>query len=132
MIKNQSQVFVIGFIGLALSIAIGAFGAHSLKDLLNQNKQLATFETASTYFRLGATSIILMGIIMQWQASKWLKAGLNCIVIGTIIFSGTLYILAITNTKWLGAITPIGGVLLIGGHLCIAYHFMQNKNASKF
>lgn len=94
---------VLGFLGVAL----GAFGAHGLKDLLNANHTLAIWQTAVLYQLVHAAASL-------WAAERnplvvWLWAA------GVVIFSGSLYVLAVTNIKWLGAITPIGGLLFLAG-----------------
>ncbi len=129
--KNNFIFF--GAILGALAVGIGAFGAHALKEWLISIGQVETFQTASKYHFYHAFSIILIGILMQLNFTKSEKthkfliwAG-NLHILGTLIFSGTLYLLCLTNIKWLGAITPIGGVLLIVGWVFLAISFFRNK-----
>jgi uncharacterized membrane protein YgdD (TMEM256/DUF423 family) len=94
---------VLGFLGVAL----GAFGAHGLKNLLTTNNTLAIWQTAVLYQLVHAVASL-------WAAERnptvvWLWA------VGVLVFSGSLYVLAVTNIKWLGAITPIGGLLFLAG-----------------
>lgn len=101
---------VLGFLGVAL----GAFGAHGLKDVLERTGRADNWETAVLYHLVHAA--ILVAISTRDRISKaawWLFAS------GIVIFSGTLYVLALTNLKWLGAITPIGGLCLLGGWLAL-------------
>ncbi|WP_338763994.1 DUF423 domain-containing protein [Bernardetia sp. ABR2-2B] len=113
----------------ALAVGIGAFGAHALKDWLIAIGQVETFQTASKYHFYHSFSIILIGILMQLglknseKSSKLLTWAGNLHLFGILIFSGTLYLLCLTNIKWLGAITPIGGVLLIVGWVFLAVFF---------
>ncbi len=103
---------VFGFLGVAL----GAFGAHGLHDLLVKNERLANWETAVLYHLVHAA--VLVAISMGEKVPRlawWLFAS------GIVVFSGTLYVLAITNMKWLGAITPLGGLALLGGWLALAF-----------
>ncbi len=98
---------VLGFLGVAL----GAFGAHGLKDTLANFNTTAIWQTAVLYNLVHAVAAL-------WAAERnplvvWLWAA------GVVIFSGSLYILAVTNIKWLGAITPIGGLLFLGGWLLL-------------
>jgi len=98
---------VLGFLGVAL----GAFGAHGLKATLIANDTLAIWQTAVLYHLLHAVAAL-------WAAERqpivvWFWAA------GILIFSGSLYILAVTNIKWLGAITPIGGLLFLAGWLTL-------------
>ncbi len=124
--NNISKKYLFfSFIMMAIAIAIGAFGAHGLKNTLIQNNTLANYETASNYFRLGSTSVMIIGLILNFETNKLLKLAANLIIVGTVIFAFTLYILSVTNIKWLGAITPVGGFGMIVGHLLIAYHFYK-------
>jgi uncharacterized membrane protein YgdD (TMEM256/DUF423 family) len=102
---------LLGFLGVAL----GAFGAHGLHDLLVKNDRVANWETAVFYHLVHA--VVLVAITRGENVSRvawWLLAT------GILIFSGTLYVLALTNLRWLGAITPIGGLALLGGWLALA------------
>lgn len=128
----------------ALAVGIGAFGAHALKDWLISIGQAETFQTASKYHFYHSFSIILIGILIQLgdmlsveipttakkkseKSSKFLIWAGNLHLFGIGIFSGTLYLLCFTNIKWLGAITPIGGVLLIVGWVFLAISFLNKK-----
>lgn len=99
-----------GFLGVAL----GAFGAHGLHDLLIKNAREATWETAVLYHLIHAAVLLLLALQTPVR-----RAALWCFTSGILIFSGTLYILAITNMRWLGAITPLGGLLLLAGWLIL-------------
>jgi uncharacterized membrane protein YgdD (TMEM256/DUF423 family) len=115
----------------ALAVGIGAFGAHALKDWLISIGQAETFQTASKYHFYHSFSLILIGILIQLglkkseKSSKFLIWAGNLHLFGTLIFSGTLYLLCLTNIKWLGAITPIGGILLIVGWVFLAVSFFK-------
>ncbi|WP_375560882.1 DUF423 domain-containing protein [Bernardetia sp. OM2101] len=117
----------------ALAVGIGAFGAHALKDWLISIEQVETFQTASKYHFYHSFSLILIGILIQIslknseKSSKFLTWSGNLHLFGTLIFSGTLYLLCLTNIKWLGAITPIGGVLLIVGWGFLALSFLKKN-----
>ncbi len=124
----------------ALAVGIGAFGAHALKDWLISIGQVETFQTASKYHFYHSFSLILIGILIKLgsilsvetpttakKTSKFLIWAGNLHLFGTLIFSGTLYLLCLTNIKILGAITPIGGVLLIIGWVFLAVSFLRNK-----
>lgn len=117
----------------AFAVGIGAFGAHALKEWLISTSQTETFQTASKYHFYHAFSILLVGILIQInsknseKSSKFLSWAGNLHLFGVLIFSGTLYLLCLTNIKWLGAITPIGGVLLIIGWIFLALSFLKRK-----
>jgi uncharacterized membrane protein YgdD (TMEM256/DUF423 family) len=98
---------------------LGAFGAHALRDRLTDSL-LATYETGVRYHFYHALALVAVVVAIQ----RWPNSNLPVIagwlfVIGVVIFSGSLYILAFTGLRWLGAITPIGGVALIAGWLCL-------------
>tara|TARA_S200000501_G_scaffold371421_1_gene414466 strand:+ start:5176 stop:5535 length:360 start_codon:yes stop_codon:yes gene_type:complete len=97
-----------------LAVVIGAFGAHGLKEILTQNKSLDIFQTAVRYQMFHSIAIIITGILIYLNVVDS-KLPTYLFLAGIIIFSGSLYILSITDIKWLGAITPIGGVLFILG-----------------
>ena len=95
-----------GFLGVAL----GAFGAHGLKDILTRNETLATWQTAVFYHLIHTVMLFILARQRPVPTGPWLS-----FFVGILIFSGSLYLLAITNMKWLGAITPFGGVSFLAG-----------------
>jgi len=112
--------FVLGSIFGGLAVAVGAFGAHQLRAMLNAD-DLATFEVGVRYQMYHALALIAVA----WAASRWdstlfVVAGWS-FVAGILVFSGSLYFLVITGPRWLGAITPIGGVALIVGWVLLAW-----------
>ncbi len=113
--NSHTALRITGIIGF-LAVALGAFGAHGLHDVLTKNARLATWETAVLYH---LTHSVVMLVIATWRplraAAWWLMLA------GVAIFSGTLYVLALTNLKWLGAITPLGGVCLLAGWIALAF-----------
>lgn len=98
-----------------LGVLIGAFGAHALDNLLSLNQRQDTFELANRYHFYHALALILIGITANPAQSKMRNYASLCILLGILVFSGSLYLLAVTNMGFLGAITPIGGVLLLIG-----------------
>jgi uncharacterized membrane protein YgdD (TMEM256/DUF423 family) len=99
-----------------LAVALGAFGAHGLHDLLEKNARLATWETAVLYHLTHAIVLFVIATLRPLRAVAWWL-----MLAGVAVFSGTLYTLALTNMKWLGAITPLGGVFLLAGWLALAF-----------
>lgn len=102
-----------------LGVALGAFGAHGLKGRLSP-EDLAIFETGVRYQMYHALALLAVA----YAAHRWPEAGSAAwagwlMLAGTLIFSGTLYLLVLSGLRWLGAITPIGGVLLILGWLSL-------------
>lgn len=116
---------ILGLIGVAL----GAFGAHALKNMLEATGRSATFETAVKYQFYHALALVLVGVLIQLSGNnptmvKLLGWSGNSLLIGTLIFSGSLYVLCFTGITWLGAITPIGGVAMIVGWALLFWAFL--------
>jgi len=106
---------ILGSIFGALAVMIGAFGAHALKNLFESSGRTETFETAVKYQFYHALALILLGILMlNFKHNLFNYAGYS-FTLGTIIFSGSLYILCLSGITKFGMITPIGGVFLILG-----------------
>ena len=103
-----------GILG-AISVGIGAFGAHGLKDLLAANGRADTFETAVKYQFYHTLALFLLGLLMVNHNVPQFTYAAYSFLAGTVVFSGSLYILCLTNVGWLGAITPLGGVGFILG-----------------
>ena len=100
---------VSGLLG-ALGVGLGAFGAHGLRDLLQRNGTADIWETAVFYHLVHAVAMLALSLFGRATRGPW-----TCFLAGVLIFSGSLYALAITNVRGLGAITPIGGVAMIAG-----------------
>lgn len=99
-----------GFLG----VAAGAFGAHALKDRLTP-QLLATFETGARYQLTHALALLAVAWLASVQPGKLATAAGTCFAVGTVLFSGSLYALALSGVRWLGAITPLGGVCFLSG-----------------
>ncbi len=110
---NPKAILFVGSILAGLAVAIGAFGAHSLQDLLRANGRTETFETAVKYQFYHALALLILGILALQKPQIWFDYSAWTLFVGTLIFSGSLYILCLTGIKWLGAITPIGGILMV-------------------
>ena len=114
----MAKVFlVIGSILGGTGVMIGAFGAHALKNLLESSGRLETFETAVKYQFYHALALILIGILMANHQHNYYQYSGYTFIAGTLIFSGSLYILCLTGITKFGMITPIGGLLMILGWL---------------
>ena len=90
----------------------GAFGAHALRDLVTPDR-LAVWQMAAQYQLLHAVVLLALSIWIMVSPTPLGRWALRCFVAGICLFSGSLYLLVLTDLRWLGAITPIGGVLLI-------------------
>lgn len=113
----------VGAILAFLAVALGAFGAHALKDNFAAERYEKTWETATQYQMYHALALIAIGILAHESfigASSQFTWAAYCFISGTILFSGSLYVLSITGIKKLGAITPIGGVLFLAGWVLVA------------
>lgn len=104
-----------------LAVALGAFGAHGLRDRLNELGQSANFQTATHYHMYCALALLAVGLLGRFgQTGTSLAVAGWSFLIGSLIFSGTLYLMGVTGQKWLGAITPIGGVAILVGWAALA------------
>jgi uncharacterized membrane protein YgdD (TMEM256/DUF423 family) len=103
-----------------ISVVFGAFASHALKDRLSANS-LAIWETGTKYQMYHALALMLVALsISRFPDSVLLIVAGYAFIAGIFIFSGSLYALTLTGIRWLGAITPIGGMALILGWLCLA------------
>ena len=107
----------IAAVNMAIAVALGAFGAHGLEDIVNA-QQLAWWHTATLYLFIHALGLLIVGILIRLhlatQTTAWLLQS------GIIIFAGSLYAMTLGAPLWFGAITPIGGLLMIFGWLWLA------------
>jgi uncharacterized membrane protein YgdD (TMEM256/DUF423 family) len=123
----SSLFFVLGALFAFVAVAGGAFGAHSLKAILAPDL-LAVFETGIRYQMYHALALLAVG----WAAHQYPQASFHIsgwlFVAGIVLFSGSLYVLALSGVRWLGAITPLGGVLLLAGWAVFAWQAWQQKS----
>ncbi len=99
-----------------LAVALGAFGAHGLKETLARNGTLETWQTAVLYHFLHAIMLFVLAERKPVPTGPWLA-----FLVGIVVFSGSLYVLSVTGVRWLGAITPIGGVSFLVGWCWLAW-----------
>lgn len=112
-----------------LSVAIGAFGAHGLKALMDDYGR-AVFETAVQYQMFHTIGLLAIGILQAaYPKQRFQMAGWG-FLIGIVLFSGSLYVLAVSGTEWLGAVTPAGGTAFLWGWGVLAYRVLRLRNAS--
>jgi uncharacterized membrane protein YgdD (TMEM256/DUF423 family) len=103
-----------------LGVAAGAFGAHGLRARLSA-EMLAVWETAARYQLLHALALLAVALAAaRWPGAGWWLAGW-LFTAGILVFSGSLYLLAFTGVRWLGAITPLGGACFLAGWLALAW-----------
>lgn len=113
---------VLGFFGVAL----GAFGAHGLESTLEANGRTDTFETAARYHMYHALALIGVAWLAKQYPSRLMTWAGYLLTVGVLIFSGSLYILAVADLGIMGAIAPIGGTALLAGWGCIGYAAWQH------
>jgi uncharacterized membrane protein YgdD (TMEM256/DUF423 family) len=120
--NNSTALRVAALLGF-LAVALGAFGAHGLKDLLTRNGTAEIWEKAVFYHFIHAVMLFVLAQRASLHWGPWL-----CFLAGILVFSGSLYLLAVTNVRVLGAITPIGGVSFIAGWLWLAISPFAGKS----
>ncbi len=109
----------LGAINAFLAVGFGAFGAHGLKAKLTA-QMLAVYQTGVEYHMAHALGLVLIGVMsLHFPESVWLKTSAGLLLLGIILFSGSLYILSMTGIRQLGMITPIGGLAFLLGWLCL-------------
>lgn len=111
----------ISALNLALAVILGAFGAHGLKTRAAE-AQLAWWATATDYFFYHAIGLLILGVLAKVIPQLPIKASFILLQMGIIFFCGSLYIMALDLARGLGAITPIGGALMIAGWLVLAWN----------
>jgi uncharacterized membrane protein YgdD (TMEM256/DUF423 family) len=106
----------------ATGVMLGAFGAHALGDALGAER-LGWWQTAVEYQMWHAVGLIVLAAVPMP------RLGLPALLIGlgTLVFSGTLYLMALTDMRWLGAITPVGGILMIAGWFLLAWRAWRDR-----
>ena len=105
---------------MALAVVFGAFGAHVIEGILSPDR-FEVYQTAVQYHFYHALGLLLIGAVSQRAGnSKWFSWSGYLLISGILIFSGSLYLLTLTDTGWLGAITPLGGVAFILGWIFFA------------
>ncbi len=117
---------VAGAVSGFLAVALGAFGAHGLRQRLSP-EMLAVFETGIRYQVYHALALFAVA----WAASRWPSPQATwagwLFIIGTVVFSGSLYVLATSGTRWLGAVTPVGGIGFLAGWFSLAWAIVAQR-----
>ena len=121
MYKNYLAIAAF-FAGLA--VALGAFGAHGLQKITSDETILHSYQTGVQYQMYHALGLLAVSVLFEKFSHRWLRWVANCFITGIILFSGSLYLLTVlkiqgAETKWVGPITPIGGLFFIAGWLLL-------------
>lgn len=123
---TKKKGLIIGSILMVIGISIGAFGAHGLKDILEENGTLSTFQTGVEYLFYNSIGILI--ISLSGKDNKMKSFAIISIILGIILFSFSLFTLSITGIKALGIITPFGGLSMIVGWILFIMSLKTNKN----
>ena len=123
--EAMKKILLAGAVLMALCVLLGAFGAHALKKSLSP-EMLAVYKTGIEYQFYHSIGLLLIGMIGFHVKSKWLNWSGILLLVGIILFSGSLYVLSITGVKALGAITPIGGLSFVAGWICLAVGVLKH------
>ena len=119
-------IIPLGALNVFIAVGAGAFAAHGLKNILSP-EYLNTFQTAADYQVIHGIGMILIGILNKYKASSYNTIAAAVMFAGITLFSGSLYALTLTSTKWLGIITPFGGSCFLISWLIIAYHHLTHS-----
>jgi len=111
-----------------LAVALGAFGAHGLKSIITP-EMLEVYKTGVQYQFYHTFALLAVGILMNFNQSKALKWSATLFMIGIVLFSGSLYVLAISDIKALGIITPFGGITWIAAWILLFVHCRKLTSA---
>lgn len=126
----KQLVLITGAVYAMLSVILGAFGAHAFKKILPDEK-LISFETGVRYMMYHAIALLILGFALNFVSSieRWSAI---CLIVGTFLFSVSIYFLSFSeywgvNLRFLGPITPLGGLFMIAGWLLLILFFIKNK-----
>jgi uncharacterized membrane protein YgdD (TMEM256/DUF423 family) len=122
MTKDAKFALTAGALLAAAGVAAGAFGAHGLRDMLD-SVRLGWWQTAVQYQMWQAIALVAIGA-SGLAGARW---SARLLTFGTLVFAGTLYVMALGGPRWLGAVTPLGGAAIIAGWLCLAWSALRTR-----
>lgn len=126
----QRAIIPAGAISAFIAVAAGAFAAHGLKELLSA-EGISTFKTAANYQMTHSLGLIIIGVLNKQNTNHTTRRQNSTAAVfmcmGIILFSGSLYLLTLTDTKWLGMVTPLGGICFLIAWLILAFNYMSKK-----
>ncbi|MGD8234624.1 MAG: DUF423 domain-containing protein [Chromatiales bacterium] len=127
MNSQTRKLIIAGAVFGFLFVALGAFGAHGLKTLMSAEQQ-AWFRTGNLYLGIHAMAIIFCGILHHLFLTRSIAMSGWLFLTGILIFSGTLFLMALGGPRWLGAVTPIGGTLFLIGWGTLVYGILKSRS----
>jgi uncharacterized membrane protein YgdD (TMEM256/DUF423 family) len=116
----------IGAVSAFLAVAAGAFGAHALRDAVTPDR-LAVWETAARYQMYHALGLLLVAYLASHKEAGPARLAGWLFAAGTVVFSGSLYLLTVTGMTWLGAVTPVGGLAFLAGWAALAWTAFKSR-----
>ncbi|WP_299538478.1 DUF423 domain-containing protein [uncultured Herbaspirillum sp.] len=123
---KERTLIAAGALNMFVAVGCGAFGAHGLKKMISA-EMLAIWHTAVTYQVMHALGMIAVALLMPRMAGTALTWAGRLMLAGIVVFSGSLYLLALTGTRILGAITPLGGVAFLAAWLLVAWAALKSR-----
>ena len=124
---SQRQTLLCGAILGLFGVALGAFGAHALKDTLIQHGRLETYELAVRYQFYHALALLVIGLLMEKFESAMFRWASLLIFMGVVFFSGSLYLFALTNITAFAMVTPLGGIMMLLGWGSLTHSMIAKK-----
>ena len=121
-----SLMISIGAFSACIAVAAGAFAAHGLKDILSA-EYIETFKTAAYYQLIHSIGLIIVGILNHQDTKRCNIASAIFMFSGIILFSGSLYLLTLTGIKWLGIVTPFGGLCFLMAWLILGFNYWSKE-----
>ena len=126
-LNTINLIIATGAFNAFIAVAAGAFAAHGLKNMLGI-EYIATFKTAADYQMMHGIGLILIGLLNKQETNRCNIAAAAFMFVGIILFSGSLYLLALTDTKWLGMITPFGGLCFLIAWLTLGFNYWSRES----
>ena len=123
----SSRVLFLGCLACAVAVGAGAFGAHGLEGRLDA-RELALWETAARYLMYSGLGAVAAGLGASWRPSSAFLWGGGLLLAGGLVFAGTVFALALGGPRWLGAVTPLGGLAQIVGWLTLGWAGLRSSS----
>jgi uncharacterized membrane protein YgdD (TMEM256/DUF423 family) len=118
----QTVLLILAAVAGMSGVGLGAFGAHAFNALLVANDRLSTYQTAVQYHLIHAVALLIVALFAAQQNSVYLNAAGVAFAVGIVLFSGSLYVLALQNLRVMGAVAPFGGIAFVIGWGMILLH----------